>query len=76
MTAASGNESGGDVTEDFNTSNSPLGSELSENGHLIRNIDEGTQYFYFLAAHAFFFFKKPNKNKNINFQYFPTDYVI
>ncbi|XP_045213576.2 uncharacterized protein LOC123564236 [Mercenaria mercenaria] len=41
LTATPGHDSGGDVTDDFNTSNSPLGSEMSENGHLIRNIDEG-----------------------------------
>jgi hypothetical protein len=44
VTATSGHDSFGDVTEDFNTSNSPIESELSENGHLIRNIDEGTKF--------------------------------
>ncbi|XP_053375343.1 uncharacterized protein LOC128547257 isoform X2 [Mercenaria mercenaria] len=38
MTATSGHDSGGDDTDDFNTSNS--GSEMLENGHLIRNIAE------------------------------------
>lgn len=47
LTAASGQDSGGDVSEDFNTSNSPNESDPSDSSqNVIRNIDEGTEIFY------------------------------